>query len=1268
MFNLVCRRLHLSTLPTTHVKNRLVAVIAIAMVLIVWAVMASWLSGRLVTARLSHLIAQESAQSQATVENLNINISQALKQFHTFSALLAHEMIIETVMEKFGPDVHPSLLPESQRREIWLNQHDLSDLNARLEIMAKDISSDAIFILNSAGDCVASSNYKSDKSIIGFNFDDREYFKVSMQGGRGYQYALGRATNIPGFFFSSPISINNKIVGVVVVKINSSYLNSLINDNNIFIADSNGIIILSHDSNKMFRTIDPIQTGMILESVRLARYKQKFFYPLRLVPVNDPRYPALVRVDNENSYYLLATRTQYDNDIIIFSLLREDGLKNIDLDSYLYSTLIFIGGCAATFLILVCISAVKRKRRYLYDLDNAHAILQKKFEESARHTKELLEFTEKVISESNLGICAFREDGQCILSNDTLVQILGARDKNDLLLVNFYHIPYWKACGLYDAAIQTLKTGVSQVHECQFTTSFGKSVWVDTRFVRFIQDNQYHLLLIASDIRQFREAEQAQSEARAVAEEANRAKSEFVANMSHEIRTPMNAVIGMLGLLQHTPLSERQTDYLAKMRVAAKTLLNILNDSLDYSKIEAGRLELESIPFRLNAVVEQLEGVTSEAARAKDIELVIVVRRDVPNQLVGDPLRLGQVLLNLINNAIKFTEAGVVEIEISLVKSVNDRILLRFSIHDTGIGMTLDQLSRLFTPFTQADSSMSRKYGGSGLGLTISRQFIELMGGLLTLESEPGQGTLCAFTAWFGQTADRGIEDVGMARELAAFRVLVVDDLEPARRCMEELLSRIGVTVNTVNSGSAALVELDRVESESQVPYDLVFLDWKMPDIDGLETASRIKNDSSRIIRPQVIMVSAYPRDQAMKMAATERVEGFLAKPVTFGRLLDLLHGVLRHDGLRSQETGESDGVGPKVPQFKDCHVLLVEDNIVNQQIFQEIMALAAIQVDIASNGHEGVARLEAPDHGYHAVLMDLHMPEMDGLRATWLIRAMSHNKNLPIIAMTADAMASDRQRCLDAGMNDHLAKPVDMDQLFAVLRRWTGRAEMDKLARTVPDPGVGIALASFPEPLPGIDVPLVLSRLGNRTEVFRRVLKSFLLRNGGDGERLARALDTGDIDTVLRIAHDLKGAAANLGAARLSAAAAAMEGAIRNRAPDRYASLERELARCLAEVTSGIRALNEDTEKSNMTLADYDSGPSLPILLRELIDQIWINDPDAIETLERRVAPALRGRISADDLGRLEVAVQTLNFKQALSELNQIWVDIGMILPSGCE
>ena len=1268
MFNFICRQLRLSTLFIINTKNRLIAVAAIIIVLILWSVIASWFSDMLVTARLDRLVAQESAQSQAVVESLNVNIEQALKQFYTFSAIIAHDITVETVIGKIESNIQSSHLAESQRRDVWLNRPELFELDAHLELIAKEIGSDAIFIINSAGDCVASSNYKSDKSIIGFNFNDRQYFKASMQGARGYQYALGRATNIPGFFFSSPIILNNKIVGVVVNKINTSYLNYLIKDRNVFITDSSGVIILSQDSNKLFKTVDLEQTMALPESVRLARYNQMSFIPLRLLPVNDLHYPNLVKIDDEETPYLLATRTLSDDNIVIFSFFRENGLRNINSDAQFISILIFIGGSTATLLIFVCIAAIKRKRQYLSDLDNSHMILQKRFEESARHTKELLEFTEKVISESNLGICAFREDGQCILSNDTLVKMLGARDKNDLISINFYNIPYWKSSGLHDAAILTLKTGVSQTHECQFTTSFGKSVWIDTRFVRFVQENQYHLLLIANDIRQFRETERAQSEARAVAEEANRAKSEFVANMSHEIRTPMNAVIGMVGLLQHTPLTERQTDYLSKMHVAAKTLLNILNDSLDYSKIEAGRLELESIPFRLNVVIEQLEGVTSEAARAKNIELVIIVRRDVPNQLIGDPLRLGQILLNLVNNAIKFTETGVVEIEISLIESLDRKILLRFAVFDTGIGMTSSQLARLFTPFTQADSSMSRKYGGSGLGLTISRQFIELMGGSLTLESELGQGTLCAFTAWFGQAANQGIEDVAMAQELAAFRILVVDDLEPARRCMEELLARIGVTVKIVNSGAAALAELDRVEFENAPSYDLVFLDWKMPGMDGLETAGRIKNDPSRIASPRVIMVSAYPRDQAMKMAATERVEGFLVKPVTLGRLLDLLHGVLRHDGLQSQETREADGVGPRVPQFKDCRVLLVEDNVVNQQIFQEIMTLASIQVDTACNGHEGVARLEVPDHGYHAVLMDLHMPEMDGLRATWLIRSMPHNKNLPIIAMTADAMASDRQRCLDAGMNDHLAKPVDMDQLFAVLRCWTGRAEMDKQTKIAPDPRVGMALASFPEPLPGIDVPLVLSRLGNRTEVFRRVLKSFLLRNGGDGERLARALDTGDIDTVLRIAHDLKGAAANLGAARLSAAAAAMEGAIKNRAPDRYASLERELARCLAEVTSGIRALNEDTEKRSQSSVDHDSGPSLPILLRELIDQIWINDPDAIETLERRVAPALRGRISADDLGRLEVAVQTLNFKQALSELNQIWVDIGMILPSGCE
>ncbi len=773
--------------------------------------------------------------------------------------------------------------------------------------------------------------------------------------------------------------------------------------------------------------------------------------------------------------------------------------------------------------------------------------------------------------------------------------------------------------------------------------------------VPFVRDNEDHLLAIVNDVSEFRRAEQAQREARAAAEEASRAKSDFVAIMSHEIRTPMNAVIGMLSLLERTGPTVQQADYLVKMRVAASNLLGIINDILDYSKIEAGRLELEAVPFRLTAVLEQMENVAAEIGRSKAVELVILLPHEVPNDLIGDPLRLGQVLLNLTNNAVKFTEQGEVAVSVDPLVIDAETVELRFAIRDTGIGISPEQIGRLFTPFTQADSSMSRKYGGSGLGLAISGQIVERMGGTITVESEPGKGTLCSFTARFGRGQDSSGDLAWTDGTFRACRVLVVDDLDIARLSLQEALSRFGIQAVSVGSGSDALDELERAADAGEPPYDLVFLDWRMPGMDGLETAARIRSshDLKAKSPPLLIMVSAYDREQVWRQAERVGIEGVLVKPVTLSRLLDTIHTVFDTNAeLPRRMLGDAD-VLAAIPRMEGCRVLLVEDNPTNQQIAREILELACISVTVADDGKEGVLLLTEPGHGFDVVLMDLHMPMMDGFEATRRIRAEPHNLTLPIIAMTADAMAQDRQGCLDVGMNDHIAKPIDIAQLFSTLRRWApGGAAGCALVRAEPDRGD----EEPPLRLPGIDVALVLGRLGGQVRIFKRALKTFLVRNGEDGPKLARALSNGDSPAIGRIAHDLKGAAANLGASRLSNAAAALEAAVRSGASERFGALQSDVARDLREVTDGIKGLlDEESPVPAAGAADGGSIDEIAPAIRDLRRQLRINDPDAVDTLEQSLAPLLRDRIARADLERLEGAVQGLDFGQALSEIQAI-------------
>ena len=761
--------------------------------------------------------------------------------------------------------------------------------------------------------------------------------------------------------------------------------------------------------------------------------------------------------------------------------------------------------------------------------------------------------------------------------------------------------------------------------------------------------------------------EESEERQRAAIEAAERAKSDFVANMSHEIRTPMNAIVGMLYLLQRTELKPRQADYLQKMQSASANLLAIINDILDFSKIEAGKLEVETAPFRLGAVMDQLADVINESARRKDIELVIAIEPGTPDRLLGDPLRLGQVLLNLASNAVKFTEHGEVEVRVETVALDEQAAELRFVVSDTGIGMAADQVERLFKPFTQGDSSMSRKYGGSGLGLTISRQLVELMGGVVTIESREGEGTCCAFTVRFGR-AEGGDQGGGAvaAEDFRRLRALVVDDLEIARESLGEMLRMFGLTVADVGRGAAALAELSRAAAAGERPYDLVFLDWKMPGRNGIETARDIKALPGLAAPPIVIMVTAYGRERIMQEAERVGLQGFLVKPVTASVLLEALHGVL--GSVRSAlggPPGQSRAAAPDGRGLRGRRVLLVEDNLINQEIAREILEGVGLEVEIAGNGLEAVDKAGRPDAGYDIVLMDLHMPLMDGYQASRELRRRLAGATLPIVAMTADAMAEDRVRCLEAGMNDHVAKPIDVGQLFAVLRRWVGSNEGGPEAgggeppplappAPAPEPGVG-------EELPGIDIAQALRRLGGRDGLFHKLLNDFADRNAGDAEAIAAALVADDLVAAREAAHTLKGLAGNLGAGPLSAAAQQLENAIRTQARDRFPEALAGLAACLQEVVAGIRAAHAaaPSQAAGVATVPFDRE-RVAELLREIEVELSGHSLGAIDLVELRLKPALSGGPGAAGLESLESAVNVLDFKRALVILRELAITLG--------
>ena len=715
----------------------------------------------------------------------------------------------------------------------------------------------------------------------------------------------------------------------------------------------------------------------------------------------------------------------------------------------------------------------------------------------------------------------------------------------------------------YGELWETVTVGQEWQGELQARCKNNQDYWARMLVAPVLEDNGdlSSVVVMQEDITVQKQYERSLHEAMEAAKAANAAKSEFLANMSHEIRTPLNAVIGLAQLCIQTSLNPQQRDYLDKIASSAQSLLGIINDILDFSKIEANKLELEETNLSLDSVFKNVSTMLSIRALEKNIELLFDVPPSLPAQLVGDPLRLGQILTNLTNNAVKFTERGEVVIAVEELERATDIIRLRFTVRDTGIGIPAEQLSQLFQSFTQVDSSTTRKYGGTGLGLAICKRLVEMMGGEIRIQSTVHQGTSFSFELSLRMASSRPASRQ-MIANCRNLRALIVDDNRTSCQILEQQLQALELQTEAVHSGEEALRRVGRGA------FDLVLIDWRLGGgMDGIRTAKLIGSELELEKLPKILLVTAYGRDDLWPRAQQAGVSGMLIKPIQKLALHTALNNLLQPntdpDGTDSFQSNKM--VEPDLSKIRGSRILLVEDNELNQQLATELLRQRNFVVDVAPNGQEALNVLRR--QSYDLVLMDVQMPVMDGYEATRFLRRLQQFKELPIIAMTANALHTDREQALEVGMSDHIPKPIELQLLLSKLLQWI---PPKKNETTVP---TNQLLESPPKELPanvpGLAITTALNRLNQNTSLYLRLLDVFQRNQSSTAEKMQELLVEENLVDAARLAHTLKGIAGSLGAKGLETASRTAEAQLRegNVVPDSLATLEKELKQVLKAV-----------------------------------------------------------------------------------------------------